>query len=159
VTVQKGFAFRQQPIPADSSGDGASSPSHFNPWTGCENTGYQQPEPPSRLSTTGALGDETAHGDVAEWQRCCGQPGGMSPGITDSGASGYGIGGEGGSRFVGSAYNGSETGSDRSGYGIGIAGEGNFSSHGCPGSDVGSDTSGYGKGIGNSDPLRRSNQI
>jgi hypothetical protein len=153
MTVQKGFAFKQQPLPADSSGDGACMPSRFDPQTGCENPGYQQPMDPPRLSTTGGLGNESAHGDVAGWDaakhNACGEKPGQSAGFALSPNSGFGT----------AAYGGSETGSDRSGYGMGIAGEAPLSTHGYKDSDTGSDTSGYGKGIGNTDPLRRSNSI
>lgn len=119
--------------------------------------GDHSPDP----STHGALGSETAHGDVAGWDsaraNALGEKPGQSAGFAlsnhlDSSLSAHG--GDGGH-----GDHDSDTPSNSSGYGKGIAGEQPFSSHGYQDSDTGSDTSGYGKGIGNTDPLSRRDSI
>jgi hypothetical protein len=136
MTVQKRSIFAGsaiEPFHGDLGAEGATSP-----------------EP----STAGALGSESAHGDIANWHRNISLYGNVHE---CEGASGIGITGE--LPFRSAGYNGSESGSDTSGYGRGLAGEAPFSSHGYQDSDTGSDTSGYGKGIAGTDPFRRSNQI
>ena len=80
MTIQKGFAFpHPDPNNLPSSGDGGPD--------------YDAIQPSNRLSTAGALGDETAHGDssLAAWQANAHRPG-LGVSITDAGAPGYGVG-------------------------------------------------------------------
>jgi hypothetical protein len=70
MTVQKGFAFDHSKAARDnapSSCDGASCESAFDPNTGQRIPGYVATSPPARLSTHGALGDETAHGTIGAY--------------------------------------------------------------------------------------------
>jgi hypothetical protein len=52
---------------APSSGDGSTNPPR-NINTGAVNPNYKAPQDAPRLSTTGALGSETAHGDLAGYR-------------------------------------------------------------------------------------------
>jgi hypothetical protein len=57
--------------------------------------GYTAPEPPARLSTTGALGSESAHSDpsLKAWQANAHKPG-LGVQISGDGAGGITVGGE-----------------------------------------------------------------
>jgi len=135
MTVQKRSIFGSNAVVAEQDDLGAE--------------GTHSAEP----NTHGALGSESAHGDVASYRTSWDESTGEKPGQSAGFALCPNVG------FSGHAYGGSETGSDTSGYGRGLAGEDSFSSHGYHDSDTGSDTSGYGKGIGNTDPLSRHDSI
>jgi hypothetical protein len=93
MTVQRGFAFDHGKAVqgnAPSSCDGASCESAFDPNTGARVPGYVAPQPPARLSTAGALGDESAHGDIVQWKANAHRPGlGEQP---SGDGTGYAIG-------------------------------------------------------------------
>lgn len=109
-------------------------------------------------ATSGGLGNESAHGDVAAYHtakaNACGEKPGQSAGFAlfpNGFSTGTGDGGHG--------DHDADTPSNSSGYGKGIAGEDSFSSHGYKDSDAGSDRSGYGKGIAGTDPFSRHDSI
>jgi hypothetical protein len=81
------------PLPSGSSGDGASNAtgSQADPNTGDVNKSYRAPQVQPRQSTTGALGDETAHGDIEAWQRSTDRPG-LGVGIQGNGSGGITVG-------------------------------------------------------------------
>jgi hypothetical protein len=73
MSVRKGFLASQPNFGvgqdnAPSSSAGSSIESAYDPNTGVQIPGYKLPQEPPRLSTDGALGDETAHGDVQAYK-------------------------------------------------------------------------------------------
>lgn len=94
-------------------------------------------------ATSGALGDETAHGDVSSHAATQSRATGEQPG----GSAGFGLGGDTDTGFSATGYNDS----DEPGQQFGKSEPGNlvigdYSTQGQSG-DSGSDTSGYGKVI------------
>ncbi|HTY32092.1 hypothetical protein [Mycobacterium sp.] len=121
MSIRHGFLFGDDRAPqgnAPSSSDVAASPAAVWPATGERNKAYEQPPVAQRLSTTGGLGDETAHGDVESYrrtqQRYGGIPSDMDGGIT---SAGYAV------PTHGDEFSTTGHFPDPTGTGVGIAGE------------------------------------
>lgn len=100
--IRDNFLFPKNSTPIPSSGDGG--PGGIKPSGG--------------LSTTGALGDESAHGDIDSFRRAQA----MSSGVgADGGSAGFSLGGPATDEF--DTYGGTSVNNDAGASGYGIAGQ------------------------------------